>query len=353
MQNFVAIHHFCCNDQNSIYTLHRNENSKRPNVLSRRKIAVVTATGRYIVSKIGSISVLGVPTSAAAHSGGQERAPEALRDARLLTLLCASGLDVVDLGNTALWRWQPDRRNPRAQNVNRTVAAIVEVIDLVKEIRQAGRFALVLGGDCTIELGVIAGLQSAGALLGLLYFDMHADMNVPTSVPGGALDWMGIGHLLDCPDAEPNLAKMATMGPQDVVIFGHRLDQATAFEKAQMERLQISRVSIEEVESHPEQSVAKCLAMFPKQIDAIAVHFDVDVIDFTDAPLSEHTGRNIGLPLDTAMTALRIILCDPRVASLTISQLNPEHGEAEGATVKRFAEKLAEGLIYALRTPRA
>ena len=34
------------------------------------------------------------------------------------------------------------------------------------------------------------------------------------------------------------------------------------------------------------------------------MHFDVDVVDFVDLPLSENTGHNVGLPFDTACAAL-------------------------------------------------
>jgi hypothetical protein len=68
------------------------------------------------------------------------------------------------------------------------------------------------------------------------------------------------------------------------------------------------------------------------------------VIDFTDAPLSEHTGRNIGLKHDAAFTALAAVLVDPRVASLTITELNPDHGEPDGSTIGKFADALVRAL---------
>ena len=38
------------------------------------------------------------------------------------------------------------------------------------------------------------------------------------------------------------------------------------------------------------------------------VHFDVDVIDFTDTPLSENPGRNEGLAYDDAIATLGALL---------------------------------------------
>jgi arginase len=61
-----------------------------------------------------------------------------------------------------------------------------------------GRIVLVLGGDCTIGIGTVAGAQS---VLGDI--DLHADLNTPASAGDGALDWMALAHMLAIPDSEP------------------------------------------------------------------------------------------------------------------------------------------------------
>ena len=81
--------------------------------------------------------------------------------------------------------------------------------------------------------------------------------------------------------------------------------------------------------------------------DRLAVHFDVDCIDFTDAPLSENTGRNAGLSQDDAFAALAEVLRDPRVGALTITELNPLHGAEDGSTVAGFSERLVAALAGA------
>jgi arginase len=288
-----------------------------------------------------TLSLIGAPTSAGAHCGGQEGAPTALRRAGLVAGLRQAGVDVTDAGDISAWRWRPDQVRPRAQNLGKVLSAIGEVTTQVESARRRKHFALVLGGDCTVELGTVLGQLHVGARLGLLYFDMHADMNVPSSVPGGALDWMGVAHLLGCPGADPELAAVARLEPEQVIVLGHRLDQATAFEKEQITRLGVRTVPIDEVAATPAQAAMRALSLYDDRVDTLAVHFDVDVIDFTDAPLSEHTGRNIGLKQDTAFSALRTVLADPRVTSLTITELNPDHGEPDGTTIRKFADALS------------
>jgi arginase len=80
------------------------------------------------------------------------------------------------------------------------------------------------------------------------------------------------------------------------------------------------------------------------RFDRMLVHFDVDVIDFTDVPLSENWGRNEGLRFDQALRALNRLLAFPRLAGLTITELNPDHTERDARSIERFAAAVAEGL---------
>ena len=73
--------------------------------------------------------------------------------------------------------------------------------------------------------------------------------------------------------------------------------------------------------------------------DELAVHFDVDVLDFLDAPLAENTDRDPGVPLAAAGEILAVLLADARVSALTITELNPHHGAEDGSTVRRLVER--------------
>jgi arginase len=58
-------------------------------------------------------------------------------------------------------------------------------------------------------------------------------------------------------------------------------------------------------------------------------------------PLAENTRRNWGLRFEELMLALRVVLRSPNWATLTVCELNPDHGEADGSTLRRFAASLA------------
>jgi arginase len=294
--------------------------------------------------------VIGVPSSAGAYAPGQEKAPQALRDAGLLAGLRSAGIEAVDHGDSELWRWRPDRERPHAQNLAAVVACAAETSVRVREALAAGELALVLGGDCTVGLGTVAGHAPGEGRLGLVYLDMHGDLNTPDSVPDGALDWMGVAHMLGEDDAAPELRDFGPQTPlladDQIVLLAHRRDQSTARELEAIERRRLATIPSSAVADDPAAAAGEALAALAS-CERLAVHFDVDCIDFTDAPLSENTGRNIGLAQDAAFAALAAVLLDSRVSALTISELNPDHGAEDGSTLAAFVDRLVAALAGA------
>jgi len=297
-----------------------------------------------------TLGVLGVPTSAAAFAPGQELAPAALRDAGLLARLSEQGFEVRDHGDREVWRWRPDRGQRRAQNASKVAEIVRETAQRVADAAAAGEVTLVLGGDCTVGIGTVAGhLQAAPAeRVGLLYFDSHADLNVPASVPEGALDWMGMAHMLG---EEGTVAEVVEAGPRvpllepdQVLVFAWGSGSATAFERDVLRRRELRVIGVDQVAVDPVRTATEAREEVESRCDRLLVHFDVDVIDFTDVPLSENWGRNEGLPYEAAMRALGAILASPKLAALTITELNPAHAEAGAGSVERFVGDVASGL---------
>lgn len=288
--------------------------------------------GRRVSARL---ALIGAPTSAGAFAPGQEDAPSALREAGLLEALRAVGREVVDRGDTPRFRWRVDHDEPRAMNAAAVVAGVRAVAERVEEAMRAGEQPLVLGGDCTVGVGTVAGAIAAGVEPRLVYLDMHPDLNTPSSVPDGALDWTGVAHMLDVDAADDRFAGAGPRRPlladDDVVFVGVDPQQCTAHERAVIEDRGLELIGVD--------AVSRVLDDRP-----FLVHFDVDVIDFSDVPLSENTGRGIGLPFETAFAALEALLADDALLGLTVTELNPHHGAEDGSDLERFAQRLAGAL---------
>ena len=288
------------------------------------------------------VGLLGVPTSVGAFAPGQEDAPPALRAAGLVEDLLAAGIGVDDLGDLDRRRWTPDPSSPAAQNV----AAVAEVTkltaDRVDEAFDPDRVLLVLGGDCSIELGVVAGHTAQPGRVGLLYVDLHADLNTPTTAIDGALDWMVVSHLLGAPGTLPSVVAPLLV-PQQVRYFGLDQNRMTPGERDLFAEFAIPYTSAKRVARDP-IGEARVARDHMADFDHLLVHFDVDLIDFNDLPLSENAGRGQGLPAETVMLALGELLRAPNLRALTVTEINPHHGAEDGSTIVRFTDALMAAL---------
>jgi arginase len=299
------------------------------------------------------VAVIGVPTSAGAFAPGQEKAPAALRAVGLLGALRGTGLEVVDRGDREVWRWRPDRVERRAQNIGPVVEVVRETAGRVAAAVDAGELPLVLGGDCTVGIGTVAGWVAAEGepgrqTVGLLYLDSHADLNVPESVLEGALDWMGIAHMLGVDGARLELVeagpRVPLLSPEQVTLVGWGPEQATEFERERIGELGLEVFDVGTVAADPSGAVRRAVASLEARCERIVVHCDVDLVDFTDTPLSENWGRNEGLPFDSFLAALRAALEAPGLAAVTITELNPDHTEPGAGAIERLVSTIAAGL---------
>jgi arginase len=295
------------------------------------------------------LAVVGSPSGAGACGVGQELAPSALRAAGLVESLGTVGFEVSDLGDLPVVPWRPDRARPRAQNLEAVVDAVRGTVTRVADaLTEPDRTVLVLGGDCTVGIGTVGGVQSALGDVAVAYFDLHSDLNTPTSSTDGALDWMALGHMLAIEESEPTLAAAAGKTPlldrRQIVLFAQDLRRTTRFERAEIERLGLTRIAVEDVRADPEAAARDALGLLGAEFDRYVIHLDLDVVDFTDAPLSEHPSRNTGLKLDEMLRALKVLASGPGLVAITLTELNPHNAAADDGLLERFVVSFAEAL---------
>jgi arginase len=299
-----------------------------------------------VVLSARQLRVIGAPSGAGACGVGQEQAPAALRAAGLIEVLAGVGFDVKDLGDSPVVPWRPDRARPRAQNLEAVVDVVQTTATRVADaLRERDRTVLVLGGDCTVGIGTIAGIQAAIGAITVLYFDLHSDLNTPASAPDGALDWMALGHMLAIEGSEPTLVaateRVPVLEPGQVLLFAQSLSHATRFERGEIERLGLARIALEDIRDDPEGAARQALESVATRSDRYAIHLDVDVVDFTDAPLSEHPSRNTGLKLDEMLAALKVVASGPGLVAITLTELNPHNAAADEGLLERFVPSFA------------
>ncbi len=291
-----------------------------------------------------TFALLGVPSSAGAHWPGQEKAPRALREAGLVERLRAAGHTVRDLGDLPRTRFRPDPgRHP--QSLEAVVGVVGSVADRVEGAVRAGHVPLVVGGDCTIELGVLSGFIRAGEDPALLYFDGGVDLFTPDTNPTGILDSMGVAHMVGEPGVAEDLARIGPRYPlmQDarIVLFGYEPNPP---EIPVLERRSMPRYPAEVVRGRPGEVAAEAVALLEGRADRFVVHFDVDVIDFVDFPVADVPQHNAGLKFDEAITSLGVFAASPAFGGLVITEFNPDHADENGELTARFVRGVAGAL---------
>ena len=296
-----------------------------------------------IVRQTKNIALLGAPTSAGSLAAGHERAPMALRTAGLITRLTAGGFAVTDHGDTTTHVFQPDDEHPRARNAAAVLAAIEELRPKIEVAVKSGALPVVIGGDDSNVLGVIAGARRYFRDVSLIDMDRDAGLNVPATTPTGCVDGMLISHISG--RGAPELVRFWGEPPlvrePDVAIFGiARLDEP---EKEFLTRSLLWRYTADDVQRMGATKAAEqALERMHGAAHEFVLHVDLDVIAKEDFPATNLAAPG-GLRLAEVREALAVWARHPKLAALVIAAYNPML-DPDGSAASRLIDLLVEVL---------
>lgn len=292
------------------------------------------------------LAVIGVPSSAGARRIGQERAPQSFRRVGFIERLQAAGMEVIDLGDLPEVSFQPDHQHPKAQNLQLVVDVARCVANQVEAAVHEQAFPIVLGGDCSITLGVVAGLIRREPNLGLLYFDGDLDLNTPDTTPSGIFDGMVMAHITG--KGADTLARFGPryplMAEEDIVMFGYNAEAGAidAVEIEVLQQCQMTKYPVSQIRGKARESARAALSQIESKTNSILVHFDVDVVDAADFPAGDVLHPH-GLSFDETMSALDVFIASPKSAGLVITEFNAER-DKDGTLAQRFVNRVIKTL---------
>jgi arginase len=286
------------------------------------------------------IALIGAASSAGARKAGQERAPQALRDAGLVQSLEGSGHDVLDWGDIDVVTFSEDLENPNQQNLDRVVGALQQVERRVDESLADEKWPLIIGGDCTISIGVLAALNRHYRNLGMIYLDGDVDLNTPDTTLTGILDGMVLAHVLG--NGAGELSHFGGRHPQldeeNVVLFGYSTEAGgiDPVETDQLEVTSMAKYPLEAVTSSAQEAATRAINDLGSKVDHILVHFDVDVIDAGDFPAADVL-HSPGLSIDQARDALAVFLASEKTVGLVVTEFNASM-DKDGSLARRLVD---------------
>jgi arginase len=285
-----------------------------------------------IVRRPNQIALLGAPTSAAALFPGHEQAPRALREAGLIDRLRSVGYEVFDHGDDPVQLSAPDNDSPRARNVSAVLKSLEALKPRVESAVKSGALPLIIGGDCSIALAVVAGLRRYYRAPGMVYVDRDADLNTPATTPSGCVDGMVVSHLIGRGAAE--LVRFWGEPPlvrePDVVLFG--VDRLDPPEEEFLARSPLRRyLAMDILQKGAAASAREAIERVHGGRNDFVLHFDVDVI--ADFAATNYPGER-GLSLTQVREALDIFLCHKNLAAVEVAAYNPlKDAGASGANI--------------------
>jgi arginase len=143
------------------------------------------------------VAVIGATLDLGAGRRGVDMGPSAIPYAGLAARLGGLGYEYVDLGNveTAVAE-ATDAGDEHARFLPQIKETSERVAQLVWRAARDGFFPVVLGGDHSVSLGTLSGLQEAHGPGGTIWIDAHGDLNSPETSPSGNVHGMVLAAAL-------------------------------------------------------------------------------------------------------------------------------------------------------------
>jgi arginase len=294
------------------------------------------------------LGLIGVPSSAGAHGPGQEKAPHVLRKAGLVEHLTAAGWSVTDHGDLPYVRCRLDREHRHIQNLEPVLHVARNLGERVTTILEARQIPIVIGGDCTITIGVVSGFLRQSDDLALLYMDGGLDLAIPGRYRPGILDSMGTAHMIGEPGTAEELRHIGPRVPllpgTKIVGFAYTPGEPLEEEQALLDRHSLCGYPIDQVQGRPTEAATEALLQLERKAGRFVVHFDVDVLDFVDFSVADVPQFNSGLTLQEALACLTVFAASPKFGGLVITEFNPDHCDEGGVMAATFVQGVAHAL---------
>lgn len=256
------------------------------------------------------IRLLLVPYDSGQRNVRMGAGPEHLRAAGLEKHLAAHGHQVdSQVIEPASMSWRAE--------VQTSFELMRAVSEQLRAARAAGRFPLVLTGNCLAAVGVIAGL---GPRTGVVWIDAHGDFNTPQTTMSGFLDgmtlatvtgrcWVELARSIDGFEPVPDKA---------VVLIGARdLDPG---EGAALARSEIVRLGVESAANE----IERVLHSLAPTMEKFYIHLDLDALDPNEGHANGYTAR-AGFLNQNLQQLLAKIASHLPVEALTIAGYDPSY----------------------------
>lgn len=270
------------------------------------------------------INIFGFPSHAGALNEGTELAPAAIRNAGLAEKLRDRGISVEDHGDILDSRVLPRHNICPVRNWPAPRMVWDETLENADQLFSRNFFSILLGGDCSIEVGTFPVFRKAfGDQVHLLVLDGHVDTVAPSGERCVGAAGMGLWFLTQ--DSQV-WCKERPFKPENITVIG---PQEVPHETYGIKVIPFDELSMNKIADH--------LRGLPEET-SILVHFDVDVLQKEVMP-SAYSPSEKGLSFEGASEILKLILKDVRVKGIEVTEFSANKDE-DGKSAKTIVDLL-------------
>ena len=275
------------------------------------------------ITVVGAPSSIGIRPYDDGEARHLNRGPRVLRERRLI-----ERLDATDLGDVVPPPYRDYVRPPsRPRNETQVIRYSRLLAERVAAGTAHGRFALVVGGDCSVVLGCLLGAKrTARGPIGLAYVDAHADFATPDESRTGSVASMALGLALGRGDTP--LARLGGRVPlvdaAHVALLGRRDSAHAWYGHAALAISGILDVPDHELmqRDYGDIAAASLARVAATGVEGFWIQVDVDALN--PAVMSAVDSPEPGGPLpDELVRLLAPLVLHPRVLGMSLTLYDP------------------------------
>lgn len=297
-----------------------------------------------------SIQVINAPSILGLRPTGVENLPGALLSAGLLKEL-QTGQPVKEVpALNGIYSAERDRDTKclNTQSINQFSQTLAE---LVRAAVSNKSFALTLGGDCSILLGVMVGLRSIGKF-GLLFIDAHADFYSPETSTTGEVADMDLAIV--CGRGPLELTDIGGLKPyveeKNIIHMGQRDQEETIrYRSPDIAQTDIKRFDLPAISKAGIDLTVSAMMdhVSTMDVDGFWIHFDTDSLSDDLNPAVDYRIPG-GLSFGDVELICRALTSTGKAVGMSITCFNPSL-DVDGSIARNIVGSL--GRMFNRRSP--
>lgn len=289
-------------------------------------------------------------------SPGVEPGVKELADAIRATGL-PERLAVQDMGSVSPPRYSPDNEPVTGYRNGLSLARYSrDLADRMSPILESKRFAIVLGGDCSVLLGTGLALREHGRY-GLAFIDGHDDFSPPRdpSKYKGRMTAAGRDLALVVGMGPSQLADIDGQKPyfrvEDVIQIGasRTREDREFFQIEKFDESGILMLDIDAIKSRGVERISQEARrhLDTAQTDGFWIHLDADVLDSTIMPAVDSPNPR-GMTFEQLEVVLSQLLASPKAVGMELTIFDPSL-DPDGHLARQLADVIERAFLLSGR----